>query len=106
MYQEMSLPRLSAKAAARTVRWRRDGRSRSLQIISSRGLATSVSTNRSETLLSLDPILVLQGHCSDSTVSIAYHTSQNSSTGIFYDVVVVGGGHAGCEASAAAARCV
>ncbi|EPS40693.1 hypothetical protein H072_5428 [Dactylellina haptotyla CBS 200.50] len=36
--------------------------------------------------------------------SLATSASENSTTGVFYDVVVVGGGHAGCEASAAAAR--
>ncbi|KAK6534651.1 Mitochondrial Translation Optimization [Arthrobotrys megalospora] len=35
---------------------------------------------------------------------LATSASENSTTGVFYDVVVVGGGHAGCEASAAAAR--
>ncbi|KAK6349753.1 Mitochondrial Translation Optimization [Orbilia brochopaga] len=36
--------------------------------------------------------------------NLATEASENSTTGVFYDVVVIGGGHAGCEASAAAAR--
>ncbi|KAF3274546.1 Mitochondrial Translation Optimization [Orbilia oligospora] len=43
-------------------------------------------------------------YISQTRRNLATCVSENSTTGVFYDVVVVGGGHAGCEASAAAAR--